>query len=110
MKWSRFIGIENPKKVQLYGCCDASSYAVGACVYLISTSQSGEITSNLIMAKTRNAPPAEHSIPRLELVSAVLLTNLISHVRKIYHVADEDVLWFTDSADVMFWIFSGHLS
>lgn len=110
ISWSRWAGIENPKRIQLYGCCDASSYAMGACVYLISTAQDDTITANLIMGKTRNSPPEQHSIPRLELASAVLLTNLMAHVRKIYKIEDKDVTWFTDSADVLFWIYSGHLS
>lgn len=110
ISWNRFAGIENPKKIQIYGCCDASSYALGACIYLISTSQDDQITSNLILGKTRNASPADHSIPRLELASAVLLINMMSHIRKIYKVEDKDIFWFTDSADVIFWLYSGHLS
>ena len=110
ISWNRFAGIENPKRVQLYGCCDASSYALGACIYLVSTAQNGEITTNLLLSKTRNAPVNEHSIPRLELSSAVLLINLMAHARKVYKVDDSDVTWFTDSADVLFWIYSGHLS
>ena len=108
--FERFAGIKNPKRVQLYGCADASSKALGACVYLVSTAQDGTITSNLIMSKTRNAPPGEHSIPRLELAAAVLLVNVMGHVRKVYKVDDKDVVWFTDSADVIFWLYSGHLS
>ena len=34
----------------------------------------------------------------------------MSHVRKVYQVEEKDVTWFTDSADVLFWIYSGHLS
>jgi hypothetical protein len=111
ISWNRWVGIENPKKVQLFGACDASSYALGACVYLVSTAQDGEIFSRLVMGKTRNATPGEQSIPRLELTAAVLLVNLMSHVRKVYNkIEDSDVFWFTDSADVLFWLFSGHLS
>lgn len=109
ISWNRFVGIENPKKVQLYGCCDASSYALGACVYLVSTAQDGKITSNLIMSKTRTAPLNETSIPRLELISAVLLNNIISHVKEVFEIPEEDIVRFTDSADVLFWLYSGHL-
>ena len=108
--FNRFAGIKNPKKVQLFGACDASTKALGACVYLVSTAQDGTITSNLLMSKTRNAPSTEHSIPRLELASSVLLCNIMEHVRKVYKVEDDDVFWFTDSADVIFWIYSGHFS
>ena len=108
--WDRFVGIENPKRVQLYGCCDASIKALGACIYLISTDQEGKITSNLILAKTRNVASSEHSIPRLELAACVLLCNLFEHVLKVYQVPEEDIACFTDSSDCISWIYSGHYS
>ena len=111
MVWDRFAGIENPKRTQLYGCCDASNFALGACIYLVSTAQNGEITIKLILSKTRNAAQDEHSIPRLELASAVVLTNMMQHARKIYpEISDQDITLFTDSANVLFWLYSGHLS
>ena len=109
--WPRWAGIENPKRVQLYGCCDASEKGLGACVYLVSTSQEDEITINLICGKTRTAAKEKHTIPKLELASAVLLINVMAHVRVAYpEVKDKDVVYFSDSADCIFWIYSGHLS
>ena len=110
VKWNRFAGIENAKRVQLYGCCDASGRAMGACIYAVCTAQDGKISCNLLASKTRNAPVGEHSIPRLELASAVLLTNLMGHVSKVYNVDSKDITYFTDSADVIFWVYSGHYS
>ena len=111
ISFGRNLSIDNPKKVQLVGCCDASSKAYGACVYLVSTAQDGTITSNLIMAKTRNAPKITHTIPRLELLGAILLINVMDHVRVIYkEIPEEDIFYFTDSADVIFWLYSGHHS
>ena len=109
--WPRWVGVKNPKRVQLYGACDASTKALGACVYLVSTTQEDEIVINLVMGKSRNASLDEHSIPRLELASAVLLTNIMSHVRKVYpEIEDKDVVYFSDSADFLFWLYAGHLS
>ena len=108
--WKRFVGVKNPKRVQLYGCCDASIKALGACIYLVSTDQSGNITSNLILSKTRNAASSEHSIPRLELAACVLLCNLFEHVLKVYEVSEDDIVCFTDSSDCIGWLYSGHLS
>ena len=108
--WNRFAGIENPKRIQLYGCSDASKTGLGACIYLVSTDQNGKITSNLILSKTRNESASEHSIPRLELAACVLLLNILEHARKIYHVSDEDIVLFTDNSDCIFWIYSGHYS
>ena len=49
--WPRFAGIENAAKLELYGCCDASSYAMGGCIYLVSTDQAGKITTNLVLGE-----------------------------------------------------------
>ena len=109
--WKRCVGIPNAKKVNLVGCCDASSKAFGACVYLVSTAEDGTITSNLILSKTRVAPKIKHSIPRLELLAAVLLVNVMNHARVTYsEITDENIFWFSDSADVIFWLYSGHYS
>ena len=82
--FNRHAGIQNPRKLELYGVSDASAHALGACVYLISTAQDGSIHSNLLISKTCNAPKIEHTIPRLELTAAVLLINLVNHVLKVY--------------------------
>ena len=109
--WPRWAGIENPKRVQLYGCCDASEKGLGACVYLVSTSQDNQITINIICGKTRTAAKEKHTIPKLELASAVLLINVMAHVRIAYpEIEDKDIVYFSDSADCIFWIYSGHLS
>ena len=110
LTWPRFSGIDNPVKVELYGCCDASSYAMGGCIYLVSTDSQGNIHSNLVMGKTRNKPSGQHSIPRLELISGVLLTNMMAHVQKVYKVLPENIHYFTDSAIVLHWIYSGDMS
>ena len=109
--FDRHAGISSPKKLRLIGCCDASSIAYGACVYLLSTDENGVVTSNLIVAKARVAPKIKHSIPRMELLSAVLLNNVMGHARITYSdIPSEDIYWFMDSAILIFWLYSGHMS
>ena len=109
--FQRYVGVDNCKKTELIGCCDASSRALGACVYVLNTRQDGSKTCNLLFSKTRLVPKIKHSIPRLEIISAVLLTNMMKHVQVAYpEVPDSDIFWFSDSADVIFWLYSGHLS
>ena len=108
--WPRFSGIEDPVKLELYGCCDASSYAMGGCIYLVSTDKTGKVHSNLVLGKTRNKPVSEHSIARLELISAVLVTNMMAHVQKIYQVDPENIHFFSDSAIMLHWLYSGDMS
>ena len=51
IQFPRFAGIENPAKLELYGCSDASSYAFGACIYLVATDQEGKKHVNLVMGR-----------------------------------------------------------
>ncbi len=67
--------------IQIHGFSDASLKACGACVYLrIETSE--EITVKLIAAKTKIAPLKGETIPRLELIAAFLLSQLITSVHQ----------------------------
>ena len=103
----RYVSLPDCKKQMLVGFCDASSQAIGACVYLVSSNEERTI-SHLIMSKSRIKPAAVDTIPRLELIGAEILCTLMATVRKAFpEIEDEDVYYFTDSAVVLFWIFSG---
>lgn len=104
----RYIGLDNPTSVKLVGFCDASTTGIAACIYLVSSDDEQTI-SHLVKANTHI--PKEHlkdNIPRLELIGAVMLANLMTFVRKSHpEIPDEDVHYFTDSADILYWIYSG---
>jgi len=51
--------------------CDASACAYATCVYLMQSSES-QCNSELIFAKTRLAPITQTTIPRLELLAALI--------------------------------------
>ena len=59
-------------QVQLYGFCDASLRAYAAVVYLVIEME-GERVPQLVSSKTRVAALKELTIPRLELLSGLLL-------------------------------------
>ena len=63
----------------LYGFCDASKHAYAAVVYLVIKT-SDEQFVKFIASKTRVAPLKAQSIPRLELLSALLLARLLKNV------------------------------
>ena len=63
----------------LHGYCDASKEAYAAVVYLVACNES-QSSVKFVTSKTRVAPQQEMSIPRLELLSAVLLARLIDSV------------------------------
>ena len=66
-------------EVNLHGFCDASTTAYAAVIYLTVTSKTG-ISTQLVAAKTRVAPLSQQTIPRLELLAALIPARLITAV------------------------------
>lgn len=89
----------------LCGFCDASTRAYAAVVYLVTvTGEDAEI--NFVAAKTRVAPLQPQSVPRLELLSALLLSRLISTVAESLSsvLPQFEMRCFTDSQVSLYWI------
>ena len=63
----------------LYSFCDASITAYAAVVYLVEEAE-GRRCSSFVTSKTRVAPLKALTIPRLELLSAVLMARLLTSV------------------------------
>ena len=59
----------------LHGFCDASAKAYGTVVYLLVVTTCG-IYVSFLASKTRVMPLSNQTIPRLELLSAVILARL----------------------------------
>ena len=93
------------KSAVLRGFGDTSRGAYCAVVYLCIESEDGYRTS-LVAAKTRVAPSMPMTIPRLELLSTLILARLISAVQEaltqVIHI--EEVFCWTDSITVFYWI------
>ena len=62
----------------LQGFCDASAHAYAAVVYLRVQTSVGT-TAKFVAARTRVSPLQEHSIPRLELLGALLMSSNFGH-------------------------------
>ena len=73
------ICVRSHCEVQLQGFCDASNAAYAAVVYLVKTTYGRRATS-FVVSKTRVSPLKTQTIPRLELMSALLLARLITNV------------------------------
>ncbi|XP_062538360.1 uncharacterized protein LOC134206648 [Armigeres subalbatus] len=91
---------------------DASDKAYGAAVYLRCMDRNGNITVNLLMAKSRIAPLEDlsrkkkrQSTPRLELSAALLLAHLYEFVSTSLAIEAKSFFW-TDSTIVKCWISS----
>ena len=90
---------------QLQAFGDASQSAYGACVYLQVKKHDGTWTSSLIMARARVAPLKRISLPRLELLGALLCARLVVYVKQALKLPEDVQCWcWTDSAVALAWI------
>lgn len=115
-KLSQLSSIEIPRwihtsptimSMQLHGFSDASMKAYGASVYLRCINDQHEISSKLIISKTKIAPSKSLTIPRLELCAALMLAKLMKYVTNSirHHKFDEnDIYFWCDSQVVLHWL------
>ena len=86
---------------------DASSEAFAATCFLRSIDNDDSVTVRLVAAKSKVAPIAATSIPRLELMAAVLGLKLAKSVGMSFNVTTSDIVFWSDSMTVLWWI-RGH--
>ena len=91
--------------IELHGFCDSSSVAYAAVVYVKVVTSIG-VSVNLLSAKSKVAPLKNITIPRLELLSCLLLSRLLVSIKNAVEVEikiDRCVNW-SDSEIALFWI------
>ncbi|KHJ42493.1 Pao retrotransposon peptidase [Trichuris suis] len=86
--------------------CDASESAYGAVAHLRSTSRNKEATVGLAFAKVRVAPVRRLSVPRLELLAAVVAVRIARLLIRELHILKEKISFWTDSNVVLCWLSS----
>ena len=94
------------QSAQLHGFADASEKAYGAVVYLRVELISGTVFTQLVSSKTRVAPIDGETIPRMELMGALILARLISTVLTAFKGTlniDSAFCWL-DSQIALWWI------
>ena len=100
-----FHGVKFRRKdeIELHGFSDASGAAYGAVVYVLNVKTNQPI---IVTSKSKVAPLKETSIPRLELLGALVLSKLILRVRSAMErllVVTRIHCW-TDSMVVLYWL------
>ena len=88
----------------LHTFVDASMEAYGAVVYARYTYEDGSVSTRLVAGKSKVAPLQSTSIPRLELLGAVLGLQLTLAVCKTLEMDMSDVTFWCDSMNVLWWI------
>lgn len=92
------------KSARLIGFCDASTKAYAAVVYMRVESEDC-VDVKFLAAKTRVAPVSGMTIPRLELLSALLLSKVITSIAALEtEISLHDPVCFTDSKASLYWI------
>ena len=86
--------------MQLVGFCDASLKAYAAMVYLVNENSN----CILLASKTRVAPLKTQTIPRLELLVALLLNRLMVSVEQSLSNFAVSCICYTDPLIVLHWI------
>ncbi|XP_003737459.1 uncharacterized protein LOC100905653 [Galendromus occidentalis] len=82
---------------------DASERAYAACAYLQGIYANGGSSCMLVMSKSRVAPRDGTTLPRLELLSALLGARLRSFIIERLSVSVERVFHYTDSTVAFHW-------
>ena len=96
---------EDPISVELHGFSDASINSFAATVYLCIVTEN-QIETSLVTPKNRLSPLVRQSMPRLELLAAVILARLITCARDALSCVfgiDHIQCW-SDSLTVLFWL------
>nr|XP_029714383.1 uncharacterized protein LOC115258432 [Aedes albopictus] len=99
----RCVIVPNAVSVEIHCFSDASSKAYGACLYIRSQDEGGNVRVQLLSSKSKVAPLKTQSIPRLELSGALLSAQLCDKVRQATNLQVHTTFW-VDSTCALRWI------
>ena len=92
-------------QIEVHGFCDSSEVAYAAVVYAKMTTGTG-VQVKLLSAKSKVAPLKKVTIPRLELLSCLLLAKLITSVKNAIEVEIEltRYICWSDAEIALYWL------
>ena len=86
---------------------DASLKVYGAVVFFQCEYDDATVSSRMITLKNKVAPLKPRTVPRLELIGAILVLRLTQNLIRILEIPMKMVTFFSESTDVLWWI-RGH--
>ena len=103
--WNGVHGEEDGITCTLYGFCDASKHAYAPVIYLAIETPVGQVI-RFVVSKTRVSPLKSQTIPRLELLSALLLARLMKSVTESLEpeLTLTQPKCYSDSKVALYWI------
>ena len=94
--------------VQLHGFSDASESAFASVIYIRVEYEDGEIDVKFVSSKARVSPIKSHSIPRLELMGALLVAKHMETVKNALSIegyeGNIETCFWVDSSTVLCWV------
>ncbi|XP_068684143.1 uncharacterized protein [Montipora foliosa] len=97
-------GITQDSVVEVHGFGDASPNSYGAAVYIRIRDKQDNVSSQLVISKSRVAPMKKVSLPRLELLAAVVNARLLKFVVGALPMKVARVVRWSDSMVALHWI------
>jgi hypothetical protein len=89
-------------QVHVFG--DASKLAYGSVAYLRVVGQNGVITTRFLASKSRVTPVKGCTMPRLELLAALITARLADYLRSALNLHSWDFYLWTDSTVALAWL------
>ena len=104
-RWYRTdLQTETKHALTLHVFCDSSERAYSAAAYLQGESPDGEPTMSLVASKSRVAPLKKMTLPRLELMGAVIGARLANNLMTTLKLEPNQIRMWTDSMITLHWI------
>ena len=91
-------------RLELHAFSDASTQGYGVCVYIRAVYADTTVRCLLVMGKSRVAPVKRVTVPRLELVAAVLSAKLCNMICRELDFTFNNVFLWTDASVVLRYI------
>ena len=101
LRFGRYIHVDQNSEVHIFS--DASVTGYGAAAYVRNHTNNG-YTSQLLIARSRIAPIKEHTVPRLELMAALVASTMAQEIYSELKVPKEKISCWSDSEIVLFWL------
>ena len=102
--------LHEPKKIvikRVITFVDASLKPYGAVAFLQCEYYDATVSSRMIASKNKVTPLKPMTVPRLELMGAILGLRLTQNLIRILEIPMKMVTFFSESTDVLWWI-RGH--
>ena len=103
IRFPRLVKCKN-EVTELHIFADASKRAYGACAYFRVVKEDESIETNLVFARTRVAPLKELTLPRLELMAALVGARLAKYLIRESRLCFSKLTLWSDAKCVLYWI------